>query len=67
MAVKKNISFEEALARMDEIVSRLDSGELPLEESLLLFSEGSELVAFCGKKLEKAKLTVETLFPEKTD
>ena len=61
--MKKNISFEQAMARLDEIVSKLDSGESTLEESLGLYGEGAELIAFCEKTLEAAKLKIETLFP----
>lgn len=59
----KKMSFEQALARLDEIVQRLDSGESTLEESLKLYSEGAELVAFCEGTLGAAKLKIETLFP----
>jgi len=54
------------MARLDEIVRALDGGVLPLDDSLALFSEGAELVAFCNKSLEGAKLTLEQLFPENT-
>jgi exodeoxyribonuclease VII small subunit len=64
MAGKKNLTFETAIVRLDEIVALLDAGEAPLDESLKLFSEGAELVAFCGDKLDKARLTIETLMPE---
>jgi exodeoxyribonuclease VII small subunit len=62
----KTTTFEQALARLDEIVARLDGGEAPLEESLALFAEGAQLMTFCEKKLAGAKLTVEKLFPEET-
>jgi len=61
--MKMDISFEQAMARLDEIVSKLDSGENTLEESLKLYGEGAELIAFCEKTLETAKLKIETLFP----
>jgi exodeoxyribonuclease VII small subunit len=64
MATKKTPTFESALERLDQIVARLDTGEEPLDESLKLFGEGAELVSFCTNALEKARLTVETLFPE---
>jgi exodeoxyribonuclease VII small subunit len=62
----KTTTFEQALARLDEIVARLDGGEAPLEEALALFAEGAQLMTFCDKKLADAKLTVEKLFPEET-
>ncbi len=56
-------TFETAMARLDEIVSGLDSGRLSLEQSLGLFAEGAELVRFCNASLEDAKLRLEELFP----
>ena len=46
--------FESALARLDEITRRLESGEVKLEESIALYSEGVEIAAFCSKKLSEA-------------
>ncbi|MCL2056859.1 MAG: exodeoxyribonuclease VII small subunit [Oscillospiraceae bacterium] len=59
----KEITFEAALERLDQIVAALGSGDAPLDRSLALYKEGAELTAFCAQKLEQAKLTVETLFP----
>ena len=56
-------TFEQAMARLDEIVSALDGGTLSLDASLVLFSEGAQLIAFCNSTLEDAKLTLEQLFP----
>ena len=60
----KKRTFESAMARLEEIVSTLNSQTLPLEESLALFKEGAELVAYCNKQLGDAKLKIETFFPE---
>lgn len=62
--MRKNATFEQAMNRLDEIAAALDGGEASLEQSLKLFSEGAELIAFCEKKLEDASLLVEKLFPE---
>jgi len=59
---KKKITFEQAMARLDEIVAALDGGALSLDDSLALFSEGAELIAFCNSSLEGAKLTIEQIF-----
>ncbi len=56
-------TFESAMARLDEIVTGLDSGRLSLEASLGLFAEGAELVRFCNGALNDAKLRLEELFP----
>lgn len=62
--MKKNTTYEQAMSRLDEIVTALNQGTVPLEDSLKLFSEGAELISFCNKKLEDAQLTVEKLFPQ---
>lgn len=62
--MKKNLSFEQAMVRLDEIVETLGGGSASLEDSLKLYGEGAELLAFCEGKLGDAKLKIETLFPE---
>lgn len=62
--MKKNLSFEDAIKRLEEIVALLSDGELPLEQSLLLFKEGAGLVELCNSRLADAKLKLETLFPD---
>lgn len=62
--MKKNTTFEQAMHRLDEVVAALESGDAPLEQSLKLYAEGAELVAFCNSKLEDAKLKMEKLFPK---
>jgi exodeoxyribonuclease VII small subunit len=62
MAEKK---FEAALARLEEIVKELESGDLPLEQSLKLFEEGIKLSRICNKRLEDAERRVEILLKDK--
>ena len=57
MAVKK-LSFEESLAKLEEIVRHLEKGDLPLSESLKLFEDGTALLASCGKMLDDAEQKV---------
>lgn len=59
---KKTPGFEESLARLEEIVRKLESGEAPLDESLALFEEGVKLVRACSARLDEAerKITVLT-------
>ena len=59
--MKKTMKFEDALSRLDEIVEKMESGKMELEESLGLFEEGIKLVRFCSSKLEEAKKKVEIL------
>ena len=60
MAAKKQ-SFEEALARLEEIAELMDSGETGLEESVKLYKEGVALSADCAKRLTKARSEVKEL------
>lgn len=53
--MNKTISFENAMKKLTEIVEKLESGSLSLEESLKLFEEGSALSAHCYQKLEQAE------------
>ena len=46
---KNNATFEEKLARLEQIVQAMEKGDVPLEESLKLFQEGTSLVGECGK------------------
>jgi exodeoxyribonuclease VII small subunit len=62
MAEKK---FEASLARLEEIVKELETGDLPLEQSLKLFEEGIKLSRLCNKRLEEAERRVEILLKSK--
>ncbi len=53
--------FEEAFERLEEIVSKLESGDVALEESLDLYTEGMTLVKFCNQKLTVAREKIEKL------
>jgi exodeoxyribonuclease VII small subunit len=56
MAAKKEYKdFESAMARLEEIVSALESGELSLEKSLALYSEGVKIADICNTKLTEAE------------
>jgi exodeoxyribonuclease VII small subunit len=54
-------TFEQNLDRLEGIVKRLEESELPLEEALKLFEEGTALSAGCRKQLEEAEHRVEVL------
>jgi exodeoxyribonuclease VII small subunit len=54
-------TFEAALKQLEEIVQRLEKGELSLEESLKLYEEGIELSRLCHGKLEEAEGKIEVL------
>ena len=55
---KKKKTYEEALKRIDEITNLLEGEEVSLEESIELYKEGAELLAFCADKLKEAKQQV---------
>lgn len=61
--MRKNLNFEVAVKRLDEIVETLGAGDTPLDASLALYAEGAELLAYCEGRLKEAKLKIETLFP----
>lgn len=54
-------SFEQILSRLQQVVERLESGELPLEESLAVFEEGIRLSRLGARRLDEAEQRVEAL------
>jgi exodeoxyribonuclease VII small subunit len=59
----ENLTFEDALDELESIVSRLESGDLTLEETLQLFERGQALAARCEETLRQAQLRLEALQP----
>ena len=60
----EEMSYEDSLERLEEIVQRLESGKLPLDESLQLFEEGSRLTKVCQRRLTEAELRIEKLMAD---
>ncbi|MEP0827145.1 MAG: exodeoxyribonuclease VII small subunit [bacterium] len=58
---KKFKDFETALARLEEITARLESGDSTLEEAIALYTEGMEIAAFCTGKLAEAEKKIVAL------
>lgn len=56
-----DMSYEDSLKRLEEIVQRLESGQLSLDESLRLFEEGTRLTKVCQQRLTEAELRIERL------
>jgi exodeoxyribonuclease VII small subunit len=54
-------SFESALEELESLVSRMESGELPLKESLAAYKRGAELLAYCQAALKDAEQQVQVL------
>jgi exodeoxyribonuclease VII small subunit len=65
--MEEKITFETALARLQTIVSGLESGNVPLDESLSMFEEGVKLVKFCNEKLDHAEQKVKILLKDGED
>jgi len=55
------LSFEQALAELEQIVQRLESGQAPLEDSIRMYERGAALKAHCETRLEAARLRVEKI------
>ena len=62
MAVEK---FETALKKLEDVVRKLEGGELSLDDSLRAFEEGVKLAGFCSRKLNEAEKRVELLIKQK--
>lgn len=58
------LTFEEALKQLEEIVDKLEAGEVPLEKAIDLFQEGMLLSQVCSQKLDKVEQKIETLLEE---
>lgn len=58
---KQDLTFEDAMKRLEEIVRLLEAGELPLAESIERYQESMHLVKFCREQLDKAELQLEKL------
>lgn len=62
---EERIDFEQALAELEKIVKELETGNLSLEKSLVLFERGVKLARMCKEKLSEAELKVNKLIKEK--
>lgn len=59
----ENMTFEMSMTRLEEIVKRMENGDVSLEESLELFQEGTALALSCGKLLDEAEMLVTKVCP----
>jgi exodeoxyribonuclease VII small subunit len=59
--MKKNIKFESAFKRLEEIVEKLETGNIELDESIKVFEEGNALVKLCLEKLNKAEQKIKQI------
>jgi len=61
------MTFEQAAARLDEIVKLLERGDAPLDKSLALFEEGAKLIKTCSTKLDEAEQMIARLHEDTKD
>ncbi len=68
-SLPENMTYEEAMERLSEIVRLLDGGKLSLDDSVKLFEEGTALAKFCDNALKAAELKIKQLIeiPEETE
>ena len=60
-SVAEPASFESAMAELEQLVAKMESGELPLEASVAAYQRGSELVQYCSAQLERVEKQVKVL------
>ena len=58
---RDGLTFEQAIDRLEKIVADMEAAELPLEDVLKKYEEGTRLVRFCNQKLEEAEKKIEVL------
>ena len=63
----RQINFEKTLAKLEEVIARLEAGELPLEESIKQFEQGTALLKDCRKVLDEAEQKVKILSEKNRD
>jgi len=61
---EETVSFEEAMERLEDIVGRLENGDVPLEKAIELFQQGMKLSHLCSRKLEQVERKIEMLVEE---
>jgi exodeoxyribonuclease VII small subunit len=66
-ATAEPLAFEEALGRLDELVTALEEGRTPLEEALVLYEEGVRMAEYCQRMLDEAELRLQRLVVNEDD
>ena len=65
LSVNKNLTFEQALSELEDIVNSLERGDISLEDAIKAYERGSELKDQCEKRLKEAKMKVEKIQVDK--
>jgi exodeoxyribonuclease VII small subunit len=61
MTIEQNVTFETAYARLEEILEKMNSGKVSLEDSLKLYEEADRLINWCSKRLTESEKKIEIL------
>lgn len=61
MSEPETLSFEKAFSRLEEILEKMNSGALALEDSIKLYEEADQLILLCNKRLSQAEAKIEML------
>ena len=64
MSIDNNKKFEDAISELEDIVSKLENGELSLEESIEYFQKGIELSKYCSEKLDEVEKRISILIED---
>ncbi|MBO4834574.1 MAG: exodeoxyribonuclease VII small subunit [Lachnospiraceae bacterium] len=56
--IKEEMTLEEAFAELDQLIEKMESTSLPLEETFQLYKRGVSLVEFCNKKIDKVECDI---------
>lgn len=64
MSEEEQLTFEQALTELEQLVQEMEAGNLELERALQLFERGMQLVRYCNEQLDAAELRVRQLAPD---
>ncbi|MBA9088406.1 exodeoxyribonuclease VII small subunit [Fontibacillus solani] len=67
MTQEQEMSFEEAMKQLEDVVSQLEHGDVPLEKAIDLFQTGMQLSQLCGQKLSQVERKIEMIVEEGGD
>ncbi|KJS84898.1 MAG: hypothetical protein JM58_10000 [Peptococcaceae bacterium BICA1-8] len=65
--MRKKLNYEESVARLEDIITQLEQGQIPLEKSTTLFTEGINLVKTCSQYLDQAEEKIKVLVGDKLE
>lgn len=65
--MKKDMTLEQAMKRLEKITDEMQSESITMEKSLKLFEEGTALVSFCNEKIQQAQIKITELTENKED